>query len=230
MPVRLIATTVLILAATIFCGFVQGKWTYRWGAPNRVVAESALVSSVPKTIGPWRMVSDNPVSEKVLETLQCTGHLFRTYVNDETQQQVQVAILIGPAGPISVHTPEICYSSLDFEQTEVRRAVSIDPSESEETSKPNESSASTNEFWALPFRTTDVHAAPMSVFYAWSAGQEWQATDQPRHSFAGVPNLYKIQLSALMPGAGVLGTSSDPCYSFLQDFLKTAWPLKNRAS
>ncbi len=232
MSFRLISAIVLILAATVFCGLVQGRWTYRWGMPSQSVASGAMLEKIPVVIGDWRMKSDNDVSQEVLDTLQCTGHVFRTYVNDKTQEQIQVAILVGPAGPISVHTPEICYNGQNFEASTEREEIPIGP----ESLKAGASAGELTEgvhagdsFWGLVFRTADVHAAPMSVYYAWSDGETWRATDQPRHSFAGIPNLFKVQVAGLMSGAAVLGTSSDPCYCFLNDFLKVAWPLPDEA-
>lgn len=225
MPFRVTLTVISILAATVFCGLLHGRWTYRWNAPGQVGASDQSLLAIPQIIGDWRMTDDHEVSQQVLKTLQCSAHVFRTYVNDKTQQQVQMAIVAGPAGPISVHTPEICYSSRDFQQSTSRRAVNL----TEESAPPQSGStvegqpSGEDSFWAVVFRTADVHAAPMSVYYGWSAGGEWQATDEPRHSFAGIPTLYKIQIAGLMPGSAVLGTASDPCYQFLQDFVATGW-------
>ncbi len=201
MSVRLICTVVVILAVTVMSGLVQGRWTKRWGEPLELVARADALKTIPQSIGDWRMTEDNQVSQEVLDMLQCQGSVFRIYANAKTQQQVSMAVVGGPAGPISVHTPEICYSSQDFEQAAPRRTIEIaksgpqsDASAASTQSSPPES----DQFWAVVFRTSDVHSAPMSVYYAWSDGSSWQATDAPRHAFAGVPQLFKIQVASMM--------------------------------
>ena len=63
----------------------------------------------------------------------------------------------------------------------------------------------------------------MAVWYAWSTGESWQSSESPRHEFAGVPVLYKIQLSGITQTNG--GQENDPCEKFLNDFLASQWPL-----
>ena len=65
------------------------------------------------------------MSTAVIEMLQCAGYISRVYVNQLTGENVRVALLLGPPGPIAVHTPEICFSAQDYRQEESRKRVAI---------------------------------------------------------------------------------------------------------
>ena len=97
-----------------------------------------------------------------------------------------LAVIVGPPGPISVHTPEICYSGAEYTQIGERQAVFLGDGGAKQSA------------WLTQFpRTTSRGMA--CVYYAWSDGGNWKAADQPRVSFAGRPLLYKFQLAVQMP-------------------------------
>jgi hypothetical protein len=123
-----------------------------------------------------------------------------------------VAVLLGPPGPISVHTPEICYSSRDFSISGDRRTVSI-------TGRGD----SNHTFWELPLKTNNVHATPLRVMYAWSAGRQWEAAKHPRFGYGGLSHLYKLQVAVTKAS---LGTSSefDAGRDFLDQFVEQLQP------
>ena len=65
------------------------------------------------------------MDEDTVEMLECTGNIVRTYENQRTGEVVSVFVIVGPAGPIAVHTPEICYSSQNYKSRDTRQQVAI---------------------------------------------------------------------------------------------------------
>jgi len=142
--------------------------------------------------------------------LECTGYFVRNYQNQATGDLVSVTLLLGPPGPISVHTPEICFPSKNYQVLGKREQVAISGADGED-----------DQFWALSYKANNLRGDTLRVYYAWSTGGRWSASGDPRFKFAGQPYLYKIQLSSpLPPGADL--ESDDPCRKFLQDFLPAA--------
>src|SRR5262245_60006979 len=101
-----------IIAACIYgMGQVQGQLTNRWGlqAETRLAAERLQVA-LPKEVGSWRLRHEDQFSPSVIRILQCPTHISRAYEHLQTGDTANVAVIVGPPGPTSVHTAEICYS------------------------------------------------------------------------------------------------------------------------
>ena len=208
-----VVAVVAAVAITTGAGVLHGRLTHRWGPPADLVAASKRLDSVPSDFGNWRAEESKPLGDVVVRVLQCAGYINRTYVNHETGESVNVAILLGPPGPISVDTPEVCYSSRDLAVIVPAQRVSVRGAD-----KPEE------QFWALTFRSHNVTGDELRVYYAWTVSGLWQAPEEPRITFGGEGMLYKIQLAAGQP-AGSNSRNRDPCLNFLRDFL----PVVDRA-
>lgn len=197
----------LALAITLIISgaVVQGVMTERWGAPDRASQVAQRFEHLPEKVGPWKLQSTSELSESAAEQLQCHGYISHKYVNEVTQEVVRVAVLMGPPGPIAVHTPEICYSSRDYKIDSPRKAVPIDAADG----KPDT-------LWGLRFKSRDVSAHRLQVYYGWTVDGVWEASENPRFGFSGNAYLFKIQLAAVVPEGGAAAT--DACRSFLKDF------------
>ncbi|MBN2021546.1 MAG: exosortase-associated EpsI family protein [Pirellulales bacterium] len=196
-------------ALTLASGLVQGTLSQRWGPPADVARISARLAELPREFGPWKVASQGEMDPNTLEILQCSGHVVREYVDQETGESVNMALILGPSGPVSVHTPEICYSSRDFSLSGERAVARV--------------GEDGDAFWGLTFRANNPVASAqwLRVAYGWSLGGPWSAAESPRVSFAGKPYLYKIQVASQLPvGADV--EKSDPCRRFLEDFVPVA--------
>src|SRR5579863_8330151 len=88
-------------------------------------AAAERVNRLPPQIGHWRMTKSEPLGENVLRELHCRTYEQRMYADDETGEMVSVLLLVGAAGPMVAHTPERCYSSIDFEIVEPAHAVTV---------------------------------------------------------------------------------------------------------
>jgi hypothetical protein len=205
MNARLILTSVVVVALTISSGVIQGRAIQRWSVPDP--GTFLDLTRIPTSFGDWKLVQEQSVSDGVLKTLKAESSVFRIYKND-AEQFISMAVIAGPCGPVSVHIPEICYSSQEYTQVADRVRMKVD-------------TATGDEYWSLAFLTKNVDAAPMTVCYAWSDGGNWEAPDFARKYFAGKRRLFKVQLAA--PSAATDGTSG-ACADFLKDFVEHAWP------
>ncbi len=203
----------VIVVLTIMVGVVHGHLSRRWGTPTNVVAAGKGLEQVPYVIGDWHCAKpaklptkvNSELEESTAQMLHCNGAVSRIYENVVTGERVAVAVLLGPSGTIAVHTPEICYSSQDY-QISAQRVLW----------KPDESATDGDELWDLRMEGKGVSKIPLRVLYGWTVNKRWQASKSPRFEFGGSDYLYKLQLSGPVPTDASQG---DPCKEFLAVFL-----------
>jgi hypothetical protein len=201
------------VSITLGAGALYGSYSQRWGPPADLVAAAARLAELPHQIGAWKMVEELPMEKSALKMLECAAYANRRYINEHTGQSISLAILVGPPGPIAVHTPEICFSSRDYEIQSERQSVSVD-----------ESPSKRHTFWRVDFKSRNALADELRIYYAWSPGGLWEAADSPRYEFTAAPLLYKIQLAT--PVASRLrGDGADPGRQFLEDLSESEWTL-----
>ena len=190
-------------------GMIHGRLTYRWtDQPDAMRAAAAKLAELPEDFGEWRMEESQLFDDYTLGILQCEGYVKRSYMHQKTGQLVNVAIIVGPFGPTSTHTPGICYTSRNYQIHGAAERIEL--------------SAADAALWFMTLQSTDIDTHTIRVAYAWSDGGPWSASSQPRIEYGGRPYLYKIQvagrLSAFDP------EEQDPCRSFLESFLPVLEP------
>jgi hypothetical protein len=202
------------IAVTVLAGVVYGRLTQRWGPVPDLVAAARQLHSFPTELGDWKLLKEDTINESVRRILNCAGDLNRQYVNRRSGDTISLAIVLGPAGPISVHTPEICYSSRAYSIATPRKQVLF-------TDHRGRSHA----FWALTFHSNQVNADQLCVYYGWTSDGRWRAPESARFEFAGRPLLYKLQIAALAPPsqANTPSDSQDACAKFLTALLESGW-------
>jgi hypothetical protein len=212
-----LAVTLVLLASA---GVVHGLWTNRWGLPPDIEAAAARLQAIPTTVGEWTS-TEVPIDERQLILAEAVGHLSRRYERTIEQQNgppvtqaVNVMVLCGPTGPMSVHPPTVCFTSAGLEQTYAERRMEVLP---KDKSQPDT-------FFETEF-VRSAAAAPlrMQTLWSWSPGDRWQAAGNPRFAFARAPFLYKIYVTreTLNRAADEPQSSdqSDPSIKFLEVFL-----------
>lgn len=198
----------VLLLATLGGGILYGNLTNRWGPrPDATLAKNRLREPLPQRIGDWRLVRDVPLEPEVVRTLKCSAYISQVYEHEESGDVVSVAVLLGPSGSISVHTPEICYSGADYTVDGQRQKTFI-----------KDQSGVEHSLWEIAVQSNRLIRPPMRVMYAWNAGSGWDATDHPRYRFGGLPHLYKIQIAGSIRNERGNG-SFDPSVDFLSQFL-----------
>ena len=217
---RVIALGAAILTAVITgaSGLVEGRLSNRWAKPVDLVAAGSKIDNVPEHFGDWDLQIARPLDRTVIDMLQCAGSTHRIYRNQKTGQVVSVLLIVGPPGPTSAHTPEICYSSRDYDRIEERHKFQV-----RGVQRPND------EFWEVRFRRNDLRGDVLRVAYAWNSGEGWIAPDNPRFMFGRYPFLYKVQVAAVVM-TEVDVSEGDPCRAFLRDILPELEPVFFSAS
>ena len=205
---RSLILTLLAAAAIAGGTWAHGAIRHRWGVSQKMETLAAALEDVPRTFGDWELREEQEIDPEVSKMLECAGHCHRVYLNRTTGAVVNVAVLLGPAGPISVHTPAICYRGSDYKQ------LGVQPIEVGE-----------DKLSVLSLQSPDVTSNRLHVSYAWRRPTgNWATAKSPRFTFAFYPYLYKIQTAA--PG-GVLEDGSEDL-STTRDFLSAFLPALER--
>lgn len=194
-----------VLATTVAAAVMHGSLTGRWGQSEVLATAGAKLLEVPGQFGKWRLHSSQTFSEAELNELECSGHFVRTYQHADTGAFVSVTMIVGPAMPTSLHTPEVCFASREFNRLagfpQAKQLVAADGSE--------------HAFWHSVFQSKRGGGI-VQFYYAWSTGGPWRIPkSDPRLEFVGEPYLYKIQASHATSGLAEPQTDQ-----VIRDFLK----------
>jgi Protein of unknown function (DUF3485) len=194
----------LAILLVVLCGMVHGSLTGRWEPPASPLPLAERLGTVSMELGDWQgqaLDFDGHPAGGI------TGQLYRRYVNKHTGGQVTVFLVCGQAGPVSVHTPDACYTAAGYRvQTPTKITVKLDES------------ASAQFMTAQMTKTTNADQQHLRIFWGWSARGSWQAPDDPRVAFARNPGLYKLYLihEATRPGERA---EDDPCVELMRQLL-----------
>ena len=198
----LLAAACLLIAA----GVIHGLRTDRWGADANLGAAAARLDGVPLKVGEWEGRPFD-IDARQLAVAEAAGHLSRSYVHRRMGAEVTVVVLCGRPGPISLHSPEVCYAGAGF-------GLSGEP---ETCSVPGENAPAAQLFKA---RFVKDGPAPetLNVFWAWKADGAWAATSNARLAFARSTVLYKLYVIRRL-GRPDENPAQEPCLDFLRAFL-----------
>jgi len=163
-------------------GVVHGIYTDRWGPSGQLTQALENLPRVPKKCGDWNG-EDVSYDEESLAHAGIRGGVFRRYTNPKTGESISMMIVCGRGGPITVHTPDICYATAGFRQLTAEQKKEVDTGASQRDS-----------FYVARFgNPTAVAPTQMEIYWTWSRdGRTWRAPDNPRFSFARAPALYKM--------------------------------------
>jgi hypothetical protein len=174
---------------------------------------AAHLSRVPTQFGAWLLRDEDTLSESALDLLGCSNHLCRTYVNSETGEAVALVFLVGPAGPLAVHTPEICMTSREYENLKQSEPVGI------------AAQGKRQQFFTTLFRAKTLEGQKLNIYYGWSRdGFQWEAPESPRIALGPLPMIYKLQVACAEPPVATEGPTA--AVTFLQDLLPLLAPSK----
>lgn len=170
-------SVITVFVALGLSGVVSGYWTQRWSAS---AGSDGLkqATQLPLTAGEWDS-REKPVNPAEIQMAQAAAIVQRVYVNSRTGQVATVMLISGRAGPISVHTPEVCYSGNGYDPEGAASRFSI-------------SGDHGNQFWRLRLKKHAAVPVLLSVYYAWNDGSGWQAAEKPRVLFAGRSAIFKL--------------------------------------
>jgi Protein of unknown function (DUF3485) len=170
---KLIAFVAVVIAAV-----VPGLWGHRWVSSSVLADATARLTLMPMTVGDWEG-RDLEINPRELRVAQADGYVQRRYVHRHTGETVTILALCGRPGPISVHTPEVCYAGVGYEElgTVTRREVA---------------GLDGDRFWYRRFQKTGPTPTSLGITYAWTASGAWEAVDNPRLALARHPVVFKL--------------------------------------
>ncbi|MCA9047150.1 MAG: exosortase-associated EpsI family protein [Planctomycetaceae bacterium] len=142
---------------------------------------------VPDQIGTWSSV-DGKLTEEEIQAAGIEGYLRREYRDQTTGYRVNMTLLCGLAGPMSVHPPTACFEGVGY--TLCAGPLVVTTSDASVVGGP------AAEFNKSAFRQGDTSFPELvRVFWAWGSDGHWQAPQNPRLEFRGQPYLYKLYVT-----------------------------------
>ena len=194
--------TVIAFTAVLTAGLVPGLWAGRWGSSAALDAIPERLAAVPAVVGQWTG-RDAEVAPHELSATEANGILRRRFVNARTGAVVSLLVVAGRPGPVSVHTPDICFPGAGF--TEMGSAQRLDLSGGDQMK-------------AFRFQKTNTAPVYLRVLCGWSATGTWSVPDNPRWEFARSPVLYKLYVvhELARPDEPL---DDDPAVGFLRELL-----------
>jgi len=205
----------IVCVIVVGSGVIHGLIIDRWGSSEDLSRAVASLQKVPAEFGNWES-QESTISERELEVGEIDGYLSRIYTNRADGSRVSMMIVCGRPGPISVHTPDICFKGAGFQ-------IVKQPERHHIASTP-ESSETGDAFFADFTKPVNAAAQNLRVFWTWSDGSQFFAPDSPRLAFAGNRFLYKIYLTRTIERVGD-PPETDQCVSFF----RLAMPVLQRS-
>lgn len=156
-------------------GVVQGWVSNRWSAPRDLTAAVARLELLPREVGPW-VGEDVAVDRAELHRAGLVDGISRRYRDPRTGATVTVLLVCGRPGPVSVHTPDVCYQGAGYNL--------VTPP-----------TTPISGFRAARMARVDATGSDgLQVYWSWNASGRWEAPSNPRLRFGASPYLYKIYL------------------------------------
>ena len=204
----LFAPLLVASAIIVMSGIVHGIATDRWGPSDRLERSLATMGRVPMSFGDW-VGEDAAYEPEAMARAGIQGAVHRRYRHKETREVVSFLLVCGRGGPISVHTPDVCYGGSGY------RAIGGTTQREIDLGTQGKHQFRVDRF-ALP---GEVSQSQLEVDLAWSRdGRTWEAPDHARLSLARAPALYKLYVvREFLPGPRA--KASDPSDAFLRQAL-----------
>lgn len=184
------------------------------------IAEAAArLDALPETIGVWTSTLGS-IDERERRVAEIAGAVRREYRNPQTGYVVNLTLLSGAAGPMSVHPPTACFEGVGYKLVSGPTVVTLTGAED----KPGTSNATgahdqTVSLNRATFLQPDSSLQEtVRVFWGWSTDGKWEVPANPRLAFRGEPTLYKLY---------VIDRSGDSSHPIPQaeSFLEVALPV-----
>jgi len=199
---------------TALCGVAHGLKSDRWSVSHELQDATARVNQIPAEFGDW-VGKESEIDRRSLDAASITGHVSRRYVNRLTGSSFGVLLVCGRPGPISVHTPDICYAGAGYAIAGSPATLSLtygDPPRPAEV------------FWADFAKPDAAIPSRMRILWAWSTGGPWRAPENPRFAHASHRFLYKLYVIRDAPASGAPADDDAAV-----QFLKELFPVLDRA-
>ena len=199
-----LCTALIASLLVIVCGVVHGYWSDRWQAPAETAAAAARMDALPLEIGDWTGV---PIEVKNPKSGDVAGTLHRRYENHRTGDVAVVFLVCGRSGPVSIHTPDVCYAADGYTVG----------AKSKTTVGDNDAVF----FSADAVKSKAAVETKLRIFWGWNDGKGWSAPDDARINYVAYrhsPVLYKLYVQRDLDGPAQ-ASREEPCQSLLKVLL-----------
>lgn len=209
---------VIAIGATLYSGLLHGRIRHEFGLGQDLTEQVRLVESLPSEFGQtedgrsaWVMVGEKEeLTEEVVDLLECVGHHQATYRSTlHPEWVVQLLVMVGPSGPLLVHSPEVCYPAAGNKYVSGPDKLQIELSEEKKAVLKT-----------MMFKRGNLRSQSVRVGYSFSDGSSWVAPENERRALAGALFLYKIQLHAVLPNDTSITEDGDPLAEFARCFMQ----------
>jgi hypothetical protein len=209
-PMRRLLPVAAAFIVLLFSGLVHGVWTDRWSDGHDLDEAAAKLDELPLIVGDWR---GQKIPQPNRKSGGLAGSISCRYMHRQTGKEVTVFLGVGRPGPVSIHTPDVCYNALGFEM-EPRQEFTV----------PAGSVASGSKFFtARGKKLKGADQTRMRIFWAWNTGSKWLIADNPRFAFANQRILYKVYFLREMAAASE-PLADDPCVQLMHQLLPVLQP------
>jgi hypothetical protein len=209
----LVLTSALILL--LGAAAVHGLWTDRWGGRRELEDALARMSAIPLEAVEWRgqEQAGDPEKDDAAARVGIARIARRQFTRMADGAAVSVIVMGGRFGPLSVHTPDVCYGGAGY-------TMSGKPARLEFTCADGSRAV----FWTAVFhKTQSPEVPPLRIFWGWNTGNGWEAPGNPRFAFRMKPVLFKLYAAREMASA------NEPLDQDAASALLKSWlPLLNR--
>jgi hypothetical protein len=178
--------TVPVLIASVLVavsGLAHGLWTARWQQSDELATALTRLPHVPRAVGDWRG-RDLEVDEALFRQARAEGYWARRYEKPGGDDAFSVILMCGRAGPMAVHTPDVCYRGAGYELAGPAERLTVDVPGAEPA-----------QLWTARFRKeSPTDGGELRLYWGWTADGAWEAPDWPRWTFGGRPLLFKLYI------------------------------------
>lgn len=205
-PMNILVFGLVATGLTIAMSALVSSYTWSRGPAADARQMAARLEQTTAKLPNWELASSAQIDEDQGKILQCAGSLVQSYTSTKTGDRVVSAVLLGPAGPISLHDPTVCYPMAGFKEVQPQKL---------ETFKVGNKEI---KLWTTQMQKGDYSGEKIKIVWGWNDGSGWQAPESnPRVYFAGKPYLIKVQVVLEIqnrPGSDDKGLAR-----FLEEFL-----------
>ena len=188
-------------------GSLHGLITNRWSASTGLQEAISRLDHLPASVGDW----EGTVLEQDFNptTVRKSGaFVLARYVNRRTGEALQVSLICGRPGTLSLHPPTICFPAHGYQEKArpTKVAISLD-----------ESAPPTNWMTADFARPLAGGEERVSVLWCYGVNRMWLTPENPRIELAGREAVYKLYVGRVGLGEE-LRSQKDPSVAFLRVF------------
>jgi hypothetical protein len=193
------------IVAVLATGAVHGLWTDRWKLSDEPGASAARMEQIPLTLPDWE---GHAIGSGERNLAGAAGYIERRYVHNRTGKEVTAFLVCGRPGPVSIHTPDVCYGGGGYEMlSQTHYAPTLG------------AAGPAADFKTAQFRKKQAaDQSYLRIFWAWSSTGDWSAPEDPRFAFAGHEALFKLYLirEVAVPDEAL---DDDPCVDLMRQLL-----------